>query len=220
MRKVVVASADATRSVLERNGQRWEAVFVTGTYRPGAYYSPDHIGQLVTHMRNWARRRGVKLRYQWVMEIQRRGAPHYHLIAWVPKGFRFPKPDEQGWWPHGMSNIKLARRAVGYLVKYATKGDADDHMPKGARLFGVGGLDAEDSLATHRARLPRWLADTVRGRARRVVRVGWVDLETGEIHRSPWRIEMGRDESGHAYIRMYRLSTLGLEAAAANLSQG
>jgi len=34
-----------------------------------------------------------------------------------------PKPDKQGWWPHGMPKIESCRKqSVGYLIKYATKG--------------------------------------------------------------------------------------------------
>ena len=131
----------------------------------------------------------MKIRYQWVVELQRRGAPHYHALFWVPHKFRLRKPDEAGTWPHGSSRIELARKAVGYLVKYATKGTDEHELPRGARLFGCGGEPCARHPA-HRAGLPRWL-DAVASSGSHVDKVpcmGWVERDTGAVHRSPFRM--------------------------------
>jgi hypothetical protein len=186
MRRVVVAHCEATRS---RPGFRTDAVMATLTYRPGEEWNRRQVSRYVDRTVKWAARRGVRLAYQWVVELQARGAPHYHVLWWVPHGFRLPKPDAEGHWPHGMSRIELARRAVGYLVKYATKGDDTQHFPHGARLFGCGGEPCA-RFPAHRAGLPRWL-DAVAApgeRVHRVTGIGWVERESGAIHRSPFTI--------------------------------
>ncbi|WP_395703037.1 hypothetical protein [Aquabacterium sp.] len=89
-----------------------------------------------------------------------------------------------------MSNRVVARNAVPYLMKYMSKGSAGTlgSFPKGARIYGVGGL--EHSL--RRAR--RWLGlpAFVQARSslhdpwRRAQGGGWVDGE-GELWPSEWR---------------------------------
>lgn len=184
MRRVVVAHCEAVRTI---HGFRSDAVMATLTYAPGVEWNKRQVSRYVDQTVKWAARRGVKIRYQWVVELQRRGAPHYHVLFWVPHGFKLPKPDESGHWPHGMSRIELARKAVGYLVKYATKGDDSMSFPHGARLFGCGGEPCARHPA-HRAGLPRWLdvAATPGEHLDRVAGVGWVERETGAAHRSPF----------------------------------
>jgi hypothetical protein len=124
------------------------------------------------------------------LELTKKGVPHYHLLLWVPLDFRFPKPDDQGWWPHGSTRIERAEKAAGYIVKYASKGDVENPIPHGARLFGTGGEPAA-ALARHRACLPRWLRVKVAtGRARRVTGVGWLAVDTGEIFQSPYIVDL------------------------------
>jgi len=159
---------------------------------------PAHANDLRSHAMF-----GVKVRPcrtgrpdEWVIETTKRGVPHYHLLFWVPHGTRIPKPDESGHWPHGMSRIEVARRAVGYIVKYATKG-TDHELPRGARLFGCGGDRSARHLA-HRAGLPRWLRESASPGVRciRVTGAGWLEVETGLTHRSPYELHWGRDPIG------------------------
>jgi Protein of unknown function (DUF3296). len=37
-------------------------------------------------------RRGHKLPYVWVAELQKRGALHYHVLLWLPRGLTLPNP--------------------------------------------------------------------------------------------------------------------------------
>lgn len=184
MRRCVVAHADSCKVIPD---YRTDAILLTTTYAPDSEWSPRHMSELMSHIRKYCARKGVQLRYQWVIELTKRGVPHYHVLMWVPHGFRLPKPDDRGWWPHGSTRIELARKAVGYLVKYASKGGDDMPIPDGARLFGVGGEPAA-RFAAHRAGLPKWL-NAIASPGTRVMRhtgVGWVEQDTGVVHTSPY----------------------------------
>ena len=140
--------------VSERGRRSDQCLMVTLTYAgTNDDWRGDHISGFMTHVREWCRRNGISCRYVWVAELQKRGVIHYHVALWVPAGTKLPRPDKQGWWPHGMTRIEVARAAVPYLLKYLSKGAGDTlgAFPKGSRIYGVGGL--EHSL--RRAR--RWL---------------------------------------------------------------
>lgn len=140
--------------VSERGHRSDVCVMLTLTYAgSNDDWSPKHLTAFMTHVREWCRRREISCRYVWVAELQKRGVIHYHIAIWMPRGEKLPKPDDQGWWPHGMTRTEVARAAVPYLLKYLSKGAGDTlgSFPKGARIYGVGGL--EHSL--RRAR--RWL---------------------------------------------------------------
>jgi len=153
LRRAVGFSARA-HAVSEKGHRADECLMLTTTYHRGGDWRPEHVSGLLKVMREHCRRRGVALKYVWVAELQQRGAVHYHIALFVPRGFRFPMPDKNGWWPHGSTRIEVAKGAVGYLMKYLSKGTASNgnwRLPSGARMYGVGGL--EHSL--RRAR--RWL---------------------------------------------------------------
>lgn len=180
---------------------RWRVAMVTPTYRPGVEWSPLHMTQAVRCMREWLRRRGVCARYVWVMELTKRGRPHYHLLVWLPWGVVLPKFDEAGWWPHGMTKAEWARNAIGYIAKYASKGDSEGKMPEGARLHGNGGLTGEALLEQRWWAKPTWLRDQVAvgDVVRRRAGGGWVDADTGEVFRSPWLV---RFEGGFVVLSL------------------
>lgn len=138
-----------------RAGRPLRAWMLTLTYRGDADgWRPEHMPRAMQHLRMWCNRQELVARYTWVAELQQRGVIHYHAVVWLPRGIRLPAFDSKGWWPHGMTNRKCVRScAVGYLMKYLSKGCdlAACRLPKGARSYGVGGLD----LAMRRAR--RWL---------------------------------------------------------------
>ena len=79
---------------------------LTLTYREVGAWHPRHISELLQRVRVWLRRRGERLRYVWVGELQQRGALHYHVLCWLPRGLTLPKPDKQGWWTHGSTRIE------------------------------------------------------------------------------------------------------------------
>jgi hypothetical protein len=166
---------------------------VTLTYGPGSEYSPRQITEYVRRMRGWLESRRIVYAYEWVLELQRRGAPHYHVLWWVPVGIRLPKPDlaegrqRKPLWPLGLTRIERARCGPAYITKYASKGDDDRAIPKGARLFGVGGFDSAKRLAQWRA-LPAYVRNrTLEGDVVRRASGGeWYVRTTGEYIRSEW----------------------------------
>ena len=203
---------------MERGGHRVASLFVTLTYRPGERWEPGHVGDYVRTLRKWLARRGHSFRYQWVAELQTRrlasgvdarSCLHYHLLLWLPHGVRIPKPDSSGQWAFGFSQVQLARRPVGYLVKYASKGSFDHgDIPNGARLFGVGGDTAKEH-DVKRARLAAWLAASSQDwqLPKRVTGVGFVCFDSGEVFRSPFFIGFRKVDSGWTVIIERRLTS-------------
>lgn len=185
-------------------GDRIGTVFmVTLTYRAGVDWSPCHMADFVRPLRQWLWRKGLALRFVWVAELQKRGAVHYHVAVWLPADVFLPSPDKRGWWPHGSTRTERARGAVGYLMKYLSKGLGPDDMrlPKGARMYGVGGL--EHSM--RRAR--RWLGlpGFVRARAdifddwRRAFGGGWRSPDGDVI---PSEFERAWVGDGYSLVRV------------------
>lgn len=190
--RAVMAKSRSVRASVPA-GFRWTGAFITLTYRPGESWGPDHISAFRRVLAEYCRRRGVRFRFVWVAELQERGVPHYHCVVWwssaAGRDFRLPKPDESGWWPHGLSNIRRLRSAgESYLAKYLSKGDSGA-FPKGMRLYGMD-RNPSDSLAVHRACLPDWLRRACpTGRVDRVKHFGFISRDTGARFASWWRLE-------------------------------
>lgn len=178
-----------------RGGFRGRWLMVTPTYRDSADWQPNHIRDYVHRMRAWFRRQGHRCRYQWVMELTKRGRPHYHLLVWVPRHLMLPHADRRGWWAHGLTRTEVARNPVGYLAKYASKGgdlcDQDGNpyrFPKGARICGGGGLELPSRIELRWWMTPRWFRDQVQQPVDlRRIAGGFVVVDTGEVYESPWR---------------------------------
>lgn len=197
----------------ERSAQLWNKKFMTLTYADLGDWEPGHIREFLNNVRGWCKRRGVRLRFVWVAELQKRGALHYHVIIWLPKGKYLPFADAQGWWPHGRTNIVNAQSPIGYITKYASKATSADALgfPKGARICGHGGLTGEGRRHVRYWNSPIWVREALSGRAdiRKVVG-GYVDKFTGEFLPSPWRVEIGPD----GQVWAYRIDQLPTELAA------
>lgn len=174
-----------------------DCLMLTLTYRDGASggveWSPRDISECLRRIRQWMRRRGWPCRYVWVAELgEQSGRLHYHVALWVPHGERIPYADQQGWWPHGMTRVDRARHAVGYLMSYLTKGSKESELgsyPKGARIYGVGGLDDAARRVRRWLGLPAFLQARfdVTARVRRAAGGGWRCDDTGEWWPSEWR---------------------------------
>lgn len=143
---------------LQRSARGQRCWFVTLTYRPECAWQPEHVKSYINRLRKWSRARGVSLPlYLWVAELQQRGALHYHLVVWLPRALSLPLPDKSGMWRHGMSQRALAIAPIGYLMKYVSKGDTPFHdYPKGAHLYGMGGLCADGRAVRGWLNLPSW----------------------------------------------------------------
>jgi len=188
MRRSLIWSSNLIQEALGPLG--YKPVMLTLTYRDVDGGNPRDISECLKCIRQWLNRRERALHYVWVLELQQRGTPHYHVVIWLPRGLTLPKPDKQGWWPHGHTRIEWARKAVGYLLKYASKFDSKCGLPKGSRLHGSGGLDANGKQIRRWVNLPTWLKSLagVRSRFVRLKGGGLVDRDTGVCLWSPWRV--------------------------------
>lgn len=205
-RRVRHASSEGVAQVAS-----WAWWLVTLTYAQAGAWQPYHITRARLALKAWLRSQGVRVCPLWlfVAEIQGKrllrlgeAAVHYHVLLGLPAGIKCPKFDELGLWPHGWSNRDVARNPVGYLVKYASKGlgEFEGTFPPGLRLFGVSGLFEAARRRVRWLCSPSWLRDVARksglgidtANLRRVVG-GWVDLDFGEVFRSPWRFLGMRD---------------------------
>ena len=180
---------------LQPKRERGTIAFVTLTYRDSAEPKPGDIRDFLQRARQWAIRRGFKLTYAWVMEMHLRrfertgrAVPHFHCIIWLPPGFLLPKPDKQGWWIYGSTKVERAR-SVGYLLKYSSKGHTEGgpDYPQGARIYGVGGADAE-TMKFHRHCLkPAWVREFVGlGEEWHRIEGGAKNRVTGEWRENPF----------------------------------
>ena len=190
MRRTVIGAAKGIESSLQTDGYCYRVGFVTLTYAHDDDWAANDIKELVRHYRLWAKRRGEPFRCVWVAELTKRGRVHYHLCFWLRRGLTPPKPDKQGWWRKGHTNVQWARRPVGYLVKYASKGldsPVRGRFPSGARIHGVGG--AVCHLGWFRA--PGWFRRKFGSPGDTVIRRGhwWCNHTTGIAYRSPWILD-------------------------------
>ncbi len=196
----------------ELRHRRFKPVMVTLTYRDVGGWHGRHISELLQRIRVWLRRRGHRLRFVWVAELQQRGALHYHVLLWLPRGLTLPKPDKQGWWPHGSTRIEWARKPAGYLAKYASKHDSKVGIgfPGGARLHGRGGLEAFGLAVASWFSLPQWAREVcdLAGRAVRVKGIGLVERDTGVCLPSPWRVSCSESGTRFAEKRFIYIDAL------------
>lgn len=142
----------------------YRTAMITLTYRADGMWRPEHISELVQHYRLWFKRHaGVEFHYVWVLEFTEIGRPHYHLVCWLPKGVKPPLPDRQGWWKHGMTQALYATSPVGYIAKYASKGQGVliRDLPLRMRLWGYGGLKMSERGPVSMALAPSWLRQLV-----------------------------------------------------------
>jgi|GEM_PF-3093973 len=198
MRASVLESARLIEEQLAASGFRFKPAMLTLTYREDAEYSSKQVSALLQHIRKWLKRHGAPfVAYIWVMELTKRGRPHYHVIIWLPKGLSLPKPDKQGWWPWGHTRIEWARSAVGYLVKYASKlqGQGNEvqstKFPKGSRLHGNGGLDTLRRRVRRWRLFPQWVREQFNfdDDPMRAEGGGFTSRLTGKVCESPYRLQ-------------------------------
>lgn len=174
-----------------------DCLMLTLTYRNGesggVEWGPRHISECLKRIRQWMKRRGWPCRYVWVSELgEKSGRLHYHVALFVPAGESIPYADQQGWWPHGMTNVERAKHAVGYLMSYLTKGSKESELgeyPKGARVYGVGGLAEADRRVRRWLNRPAFLQARfdINAPLRRAVGGGWINDDTGEFFPSEFR---------------------------------
>lgn len=168
--------------------------FVTLTYVGVDDWKAQHIARAIRLFRRWCSVQHIPCRYAWVAELQRRGAVHYHLLAWLPAGVVMPHWDldrgKRTWWPHGMSNTQPAKAGVGYLMKYLSKLGEFHRFPKGLRLYGMGGLCKRGRAVRAWLNLPEW-AKCEYGVGDLKRQAGGLAVQsTGELLKTPWKVKL------------------------------
>jgi len=150
---------NAGMEISETLGKSWVPWMFTLTYRSVEDWRPNHIRDFLQRIRVYLKRRNIGFHYVWVAELQKRGAVHYHAIVWLPRGFKLPYSDNRGWWPHGFTEQKPARKGVGYLMKYTSKGVSGMKFPKGIRIYGFsrGFASVSHRVAFYKA--PIWVRE-------------------------------------------------------------
>lgn len=203
MKKGVMTAARLVEHRLRDEKIRWVPLMVTLTYSDVTAWRPDHITDLMRNISRWGLRAGYRLPYVWVMELQKRGAPHYHVLVWIPARLRIPRADSRGWWPHGTTNTIRVRNSVGYVAKYASKFESKDaEFPKGSRIHGIGGITESEKRVVAWWKLPKDLRQGEEGscRWRRLPGGGWINPDSGEKVAPQWRLYEANYSSGRMVI--------------------
>ena len=220
MRRRVLTCARIHAEELDRLPPHYVSMH-TFTYAPRFAWSPRHLSEALHCYRQQARRDGLPyFRYTWVAELQmarlRRYREsvehvlHYHLVVWCPTGYRFPKPDQRGWWKWGKTQVETAHHPVGYIADYASKLASQAELlalaervklPAGCRVSGMGGLSALGRRELRWWLLPRYVRESFPEEGARIHRArggGWVDWDTGEWIPAPSRLVWASIESAAA----------------------
>jgi hypothetical protein len=158
MRHIVWLGVKTLEKIAVEDGG--EFVMYTLTYALVDGWEPRHIGNCM----RWLRRQGIQA-YVWVGELQTRGAVHYHVLALLPDGQRWVKPNcTDGGWANGYTWVTPSVRYPLYIMKYLQKGGDygnTNRFPKGFRLYAVSRWAKrraafQDQVDFHRCSLPRW----------------------------------------------------------------
>jgi len=164
LRKKLLAWSEAVKPLWEARGVKKCMVTLTydtdGVLGLQAEWSPKHISVFLDRLK---KRKGLDvLAYAWVVEMQSRGVPHYHIIL-LYKGV-VPYPDKSGLWSYGLSNIKFKLRSSFYLVKYTGKKHQKDfsRLPSGARAYACSITDKSIALEFRALQLPEVIRDRYR----------------------------------------------------------
>jgi len=212
LKKGVMTTARLVNDRLAGEKIRWVPLMVTLTYKDVDAWKPEHIADFMKTVNAWGKRKGFTLPYVWVMELQKRGAPHFHVLLWIPKRLRLPEPDKRrrtkagwqdAWWSWGDSNIKRVRNPVGYVAKYASKFESKDcKFPKGARIHGIGGIKKLEKRIIAWWKLPKDLRTGEEGSCiwRRALGGGWINPETEEKILPKWEIKEGIWAANLVYV--------------------
>jgi len=192
LKKSVWASGHL-HGIAENGSRAPQCWFVTLTYAKANAWAANHVRGALDSFRKWCKRVGALCRYTWVGEIQPKrlentgdAVVHYHLLVWLPRHLSMPQWDRpkgkrDAFWSHGMTNTQKAKAGVGYLMKYLSKLGELTRFPKGLRLYGIGGLNAQARNVRAWYNLPEWVkasygvAEVVRKK------IGLLVKATGEI---------------------------------------
>jgi hypothetical protein len=137
---------------------KYRAIMVTLTYRKAEDWQP---GQIRAYIKKTKERLGKRvISYAWVMELQKRGVPHYHVL-WIVRPYtRIRMPDKNGDWDYGFSNVVTNVKSVYYIISYLKKAnEVTAEYPKGGRIFAVWHCDKVFKESMRRFMFPAWLKE-------------------------------------------------------------
>lgn len=200
-RQAIITRARLLDTELQSEGFPYWCAFLTLTYRDIGGWSARDVTTFNKRLRDHLSRRGYRCPYVWCAELQKRGAVHFHQLVFLPDGLMLPKPDQCGWWTHGMTKVERARCAVSYIAKYAGKMRTELDFPRGLRLTGAGGLSPESRAEARWWLLPRYVREAF-PQGTPIVKApggGFANAETGEVVQSPYRFV--RASKGAVYFR-------------------
>lgn len=170
------------------------AVCVTLTYEDEHTHQAQDLSKFLQRLRAQIRRLYPDVPLLYLSSLDRTahgstldGILHYHLLIWLPRGFRLEHDRLARWWPHGSTWNECCRNLRDW-VRYITKATSA-MFPKGARLYGYGGLDRAGKYSISRSSWPIWVKRLIPygEHAKRVAGGGWVHMETGLWFESPWQ---------------------------------
>lgn len=175
-------------------------VLITLTYQTQSDWDKRDITKLIdAYRKDWKQRLGrppAHFRYLWVAEQQKRGTIHYHIVLFCPRGKSLAKPDK--YFKKGMTKIEGVRKGIrGYMSKYLSKGTTGHdgqspvHLPKGARLFGHGGMSSAARAGLRYFLLPAYVKKIFTEFDGKIQRIkgGWKQGLTELL--SPWEVWQG-----------------------------
>lgn len=207
-RKSILNASRLLTKRLQAERVRYKCCLITLTYRKTGEWQPKHISAYIHLVRKYLAKRGHDLLGVWKLEMQKRGAVHYHILLWLPKGVTLPFADKQGWWKHGASNQVWVKNAYGYCAKYIGK---DEHgmIPKGARMFSLLGLEALEKREIRWWNTPAYIRDQwpmdhdpIRAKGG-----GWLSRLTGEVLHSGWQFGGFETIEGTRFLRFLKTPT-------------
>lgn len=164
-------------------------LFFTLSYRDGAEWESKQISKFIDNYRVFIKRNGFpdeKLTYIWTAENNKdRDYIHYHGIIWVPIGVYPPKPDNQGWWTYGSTNVQRAYNPAAYIAKYIGKSNEPLKIPKRARTYSI----QSRVINIDYLRCPNWMCffSKFGDKIKRVAGYGWVNFTTMKCYDSPYQ---------------------------------
>lgn len=148
------------------DGKDFDLLMITLTYRTGEDFGLRDVTDFIRRLK-----RRVRIHcYTWVLEMQARGVPHYHLIIAVDPKVKIPLPDKSGLWNYGMTRVEKAR-SVWYVASYTGKEYQKQNLPKYFHMYCVWvsrrvlqDTNSFKKILYEVTKYPKWVSDIILSR--------------------------------------------------------
>lgn len=179
-----------------QNTKNKRVIMVTLTYKTADQWQANHIRDYIKKTKERLGRGLIS--YAWVMELQKRGVPHYHILFVLQPYKRIRMPDKAGDWPYGASNVMVGVKTLYYIVSYLKKDcEVTKDYPKGGRVFSVWVSDKELKEQVRQIMIPTWIVDYIRDLVK-------YDLSMVKRKKDGWHIGEYRIFSGWKLLEIIR----------------